>query len=148
LDRAVSEEAPITPHRIVDPQTLPRPKGYAHAVVAAPGRTVYLAGQTGHRIDDSIAEGLVQQFDEAAANVVRAIEGAGGRPEDLVSMQIFTTDLAGYLARSAEIGAVYRKHFGRHFGATALIEVKGLVGGAQVELTGIAVVPWSGADQG
>ena len=144
----MNDRARTSPHRIVDPQTLALPSGYAHAVVAAPGRTVYLAGQTGHRKDDSIAETLVEQFDEAAANIVRALEAAGGRPEDLVSMHIFTTDLAGYLAQSAEIGAAYRKQFGKHFGATALVEVKGLVGGARVELTGIAVVPGNGAVQG
>ena len=148
MDGAVNEGARASRHRIVDPESLARPSGYAHAVVPAPGRTVYLAGQTGHRKDDSIPGGIVEQFDDAAANVVRALEAAGGRPEDLVQMQIFITDLAGYLAASAEIGAAYRKHFGKHFGATALIEVKGLVGGAKVELSCIAVVPGGEATAG
>jgi enamine deaminase RidA (YjgF/YER057c/UK114 family) len=145
VDRAVNdpERARTSPHRIVDPEALARPSGYSHAVVAAPGRMVYLAGQTGHRKDDSIAEGVVEQFEDAVANVVRALEAAGGRPEDLVSMQIFTTDLAGYLAASVDIGAAYRRHFGKHFGANALIEVKGLVGGAKVELMCVAVIPGS-----
>ena len=133
-------KAEDSPHLILNPETMARPSGYAHAVVAAPGRAVYLAGQTGHRPDGSIAGELVEQFDDACANVVTALSEAGGRPQDLVSMQIFTTDLAGYLDSSARIGDAYRKHFGRHFGASALIEVKGLVGGAKVELMCIAVV--------
>jgi enamine deaminase RidA (YjgF/YER057c/UK114 family) len=110
-------------------------------VVPAPGRTIYLAGETGHGADDSIPDGLVEQFDAACGNVVRALAGAEARPEHLVSLQIFTTDLEGYLAQSKEIGRAYRTHFGRHYAATALVEVKGLVGAAKVELMGIAVVP-------
>ena len=82
-------------------------------VVPAPGRTIYLAGQTGHGADDSIPEGLIEQFDAACANVLTALAGAGAGAEDLVSMQIFTTDLAGYLAESEEIGRAYRARFGR-----------------------------------
>jgi enamine deaminase RidA (YjgF/YER057c/UK114 family) len=129
-----------SPHQKLNPKSMARPSGYAHAVLAAQGRAVYLAGQTGHRPDGSIAEDLVEQFEDACSNVVTALAAAEGRPEELVSMQIFTTDLSGYVASSARIGEAYRKHFGRHFGANALIEVKGLMGGAKVELVCVAVV--------
>jgi enamine deaminase RidA (YjgF/YER057c/UK114 family) len=38
----------------------------------------------------------VDQFDTVASNLRTALEAAGGRPEHLVSMQIFTTDIAAY----------------------------------------------------
>jgi enamine deaminase RidA (YjgF/YER057c/UK114 family) len=125
----------------MNPETLSPPWGFSHAVVPAPGRTVYLSGQTAHAPDDSIVEDLVEQFDAAAANVVLAMEAAGALPEHLVSMQIFVTNLDEYVARAKEVGAAYRRYFGKHYGATALIEVKGLVGGAKVELMCVAVVP-------
>ena len=137
MDRPVSG----SPHEVVNPPDLPRPSGYAHAVVAAAGRTIYLAGETAHAADGSIPDDVAEQFDGACAAVVGALAAAGGAPEHLVSMQIFTTDLAGYLARSKAIGEAYRRRFGRHFVATALIEVNGLVGGAKVELMCVAVVP-------
>ena len=56
-------------------------------------------------------------------------------------MQIFTTDLKAYKADLKAIGAAYRRHFGKHFGAKALIEVRGLVGGAKIELVCVAAVP-------
>ncbi|HEX2088923.1 MAG TPA: RidA family protein [Actinomycetota bacterium] len=130
-----------TRHRIVNPESLVAPSGYSHAVVAAPGRTIYLAGQTAHVPGEETPEDIVKQFDRAARKVVIALETAGGRPDDLVSMQIFTTDLADYLSKSKEVGDVYQKHFGKHYPAAALIEVKSLVGGAKVELSSIAVVP-------
>jgi len=128
-------------HERVNPPSLSRPWGFSHAVVAARGRTVYVAGQTGEQRDGSMPDGLIDQFEAAAANVVEALAAANARPEHVVSMQIFTTDLAGYLRASREIGERYRARFGRHYPAMALIEVSGLVDGATIEIMCVAQVP-------
>jgi enamine deaminase RidA (YjgF/YER057c/UK114 family) len=132
----------VTDHRNVNPPSLVRPRGYSHATVAAAGRSVYVGGQTGCDADGRYPDGLVDQFDRAAGNVVTALEAAGARPEHLVWMQIFTTDAAAYGAASREIGEAYRRRFGNHYPAMALVEVPRLFDGeALVELVGIAVVP-------
>jgi enamine deaminase RidA (YjgF/YER057c/UK114 family) len=132
-----------TPHRVVNPEELAPPAGFAHAVVAAPGRTVYLGGQTAQGPDGAIAGAtLVEQFEAAAGNLVAALAAAGGSPEHLVSLQIYTTEIDRYRASLAELGAAYRRHLGRHYAATALFEVAGLFDpAAKVELVGTAVVP-------
>jgi len=132
-----------SPHRVVNPAGLAPPVGFAHAVVAAPGRTVYLGGQAAQGPDGTIAGAtLAEQFHLAAANLVAALAAAGGAPEHLVSLHVYTTDAAAYRAALAELGAAYRRHLGRHYVATALFEVAGLLDpAAQVELVGIAVVP-------
>lgn len=131
-----------TPHEIYNSPALLPPVGFSHAVVAAPGRTIYLGGQTGHRADASLPDGLVAQFDQAAANLVTALAAAGGRPEHLTSIQVFVTSAEMYRAHSAEIGAVYRSHLDRHFPAMALFEVSRLFDAdALVELVAVAVVP-------
>jgi enamine deaminase RidA (YjgF/YER057c/UK114 family) len=132
-----------TPHRIVNPSSLAPPVGFAHAVVAAPGRAVFLGGQVGaDRHGEITATDVASQLDLALANLVAALDGAGGRPEDLVWMQIFVTDAAAYRAQLERLGQVWRRHLGRHYVATALLEVKGLFdAAAAVELMGIAVVP-------
>ena len=33
------------PHELVNPEGLPPARGFSHAVIAAPGRTVYLGGR-------------------------------------------------------------------------------------------------------
>jgi enamine deaminase RidA (YjgF/YER057c/UK114 family) len=140
----VSEETtlPASPHRLVNPETLPPPRGYSHAVVAAAGTVVALAGQTGHRADGTIEDDLAGQFDQAAANVAEALRAAGGRPEHLVQLLIFVTDVAVYRDHREEIGEAYRRHLGRHFPAMALLGVSELVDPrAQLELVGLAVVP-------
>lgn len=129
-------EGAVTPHRIVNPETLAPPEGFAHAVVAAPGRTVYLGGQIG------TGATMAAQFAAAAGNVVTALRAAGAEPEHLVSLTIFVTDAGEYRKELAPIGASYRKHFGKHYPAMALFEVSALFDPeARVELVGVAVVP-------
>lgn len=130
-------------HEIVTAPELGEPVGYAHAVVAAPGRLVHLGGQTALDANGEIVgEGLVEQLDVAAGNVVAALRAAGGVPEDIVSMQLFVTDVAAYRAQLAELGAVWRRHFGRHFPATGLFGVTRLFDDeALIELMAVAVVP-------
>jgi enamine deaminase RidA (YjgF/YER057c/UK114 family) len=135
-----------TPHHIVNPAALAPAIGFAHAVVAQPGRVLYLGGQTAHDAQGVVqGEDLVTQFDHAAANVVIALREAAARPEHLVSMQVFTTDLAAYRANLNPLGACWRRHFGRHYPAMALFGVTELFDpAAVVELLGVAALP----DQG
>ncbi len=136
-------EGAVTPHEIVNPQSLAPPKGFAHAVVAAPGRTVYLGGQVAHDASGRItATTMADQFGVAAKNVLDALRAAGGAPQHLVSLQIFVTDVAAYTQALDPIGERYRELFGRHYPAMALFEVARLLDpDALVELVGIAVVP-------
>jgi enamine deaminase RidA (YjgF/YER057c/UK114 family) len=123
-------------HRIVDVPELGDAVGFAHAVVTTPGRTVYLGGQTG------AGASLVEQFDAAAGKVVTALRAAGGEPDDLVSLVVYTTDVDAYRASLEELGEAWRRHFGRHYPALALIGVSALFEPeARVELVGAAVVP-------
>jgi enamine deaminase RidA (YjgF/YER057c/UK114 family) len=130
-------------HRIVSAPELADPIGYAHAVVAAPGRMVHLGGQVALDAAGTVrGTTLAEQFDLAAANVVAALKAAGGRPDDLVSLLVFVTDIGEYRASLAELGAVWRRHFGSRYPAMALVGVSALVEpDARVELVGVAVIP-------
>lgn len=130
-------------HEIITSPDLPAPVGFAHAVIAAPGRTVYLSGQTAQAADGAIfGTTIVEQFDLAARNVIAALHAAGGEADHLLSLQIFVTDLAAYRASMAELGGVWRTHFGRRYPAMAVIGVTELFDpSALVELMGVAVIP-------
>ena len=105
-----------------------RRRARAHRV---PGRAGRATGET-----------LVEQFDAAAANVVAALRAAGGAPDDLVSLVVYTTDVEEYRASLAELGEVWRRHFGRRYPALALVGASALFDPeARVELMGVAVVP-------
>ncbi len=121
--------------RIVNPDDLPRPSGFSHAVIAGAGETVYLAGQIG------AGETIAEQFDRAAGNLMTALLAAGGEPADLVSLQVFVTDVPAYKEALPELGAAWRRHFGRHYPAMGLFGVSELFdAAAMVELMGIAVI--------
>ena len=130
-------------HEIVTAPELAPPVGYAHAVVAAPGRLVHLGGQTAMDAEGNIVgKGIVEQFDVAAGNVVAALRAAGCTPEDVVSMQVFVTDLREYRFRRRELAPVWRAHFGHRYPAMGLFGVTDLYDDdAQVELMAVAVRP-------
>ena len=130
-------------HRIVTAPGLAEPVGYAHAVAAAPGRTVFLGGQVAQGRDGVVrGKSVADQFDLAAANLVAALEAAGGRPDDLVFLLVFVTDVDAYRRSLGELGSVWRRHFGRRYPAMAVLGVTALFDpDALVELVGTAVVP-------
>lgn len=133
-----------TPHRVVTAPELAEPVGFAHAVVAAAGgRLVFLGGQTAQGRDGAIVgSSIAEQLDVAAGNVVAALRAAGAQPSHLVSLVIYVTDVAEYRAALPELGPVWRRHFGRHYPAVALLGVRALFDdAAKVELVGTAVVP-------
>jgi enamine deaminase RidA (YjgF/YER057c/UK114 family) len=130
-------------NEIVTAPELAPPVGYAHAVVGAPGgRTVYLGGQTALGADGAIqGETLAEQFDVAAGNVLAALRAAGGAPDDLVQMLVFVTDGAEDKASRRELGEVWKRRFGRHYPAIALLGVSALFDdAARVELVATAVI--------
>jgi enamine deaminase RidA (YjgF/YER057c/UK114 family) len=129
-------ERPVNDHWIVNPPELGEPVGFAHAVVAAPGRTVWLGGQIGGGAT------VVEQFDAAATNLLAALSAAGGTADHLVSLVVYTTDIDEYRASTRELGEVWRRNFGRRYPAMALVCVSALFDpDARVELMGVAVVP-------
>ncbi len=137
------EGSMTTPHEIVDPGGLMQARGYSHAINAAEGRTVWVAGQIAADAGGAIVgETWAEQFDVALGNVVTCLRAADAEPHHVVSMQIFTSDIAAYREAIAGLGPIYRRHMGRHFPAMALLGIAELVDvGAVVEIMATAVVP-------
>jgi len=125
----------------LNPAELARPSGFSHAV-AATGRMVFLAGQTGVDRDGNVADGgVVPQFERALTSLLTALGAAGGLPSDLVSLTIYLTDMADYQAQAREIGAVWRRLAGTEYPAMAAVGVTRLWRPELlVEIQGIAVV--------
>jgi enamine deaminase RidA (YjgF/YER057c/UK114 family) len=126
----------------IDPPDLAPPRGFSHAVRTDRPRTVYLAGQTA--LDASgriVGADVVEQFERALANLLRALDAAGGTPADLATITIYIVDVDAYLARAREIGAVWRRLAGTEYPAAAGIGVTRLWDAdALVEIQGIAAL--------
>lgn len=117
--------------------------GFAHVVLAAPGRTVHVAGQTAHGSDGAVqGETMLAQVDAALGNLVMALQHASVHPSCLVSMQIYVTDVQAYREVTAQLGAVWRRHLGKHYPAVSLLGVTALYDpDAMVEIVAVAVQP-------
>jgi enamine deaminase RidA (YjgF/YER057c/UK114 family) len=131
----------VTHLRRVNPEALARPSGFSHAVVAT-GTTVHLAGQTALDATGAVVgNGVVEQFEQALANLLTALSAAGGRPADLAALTVYVVDLDDYRAHARDIGAVWKRLVGTDYPAMAGIGVSRLWDvEALVEVQGTAVL--------
>jgi enamine deaminase RidA (YjgF/YER057c/UK114 family) len=129
--------------KIVNPEALGEPRGWNNGLLApGDGRLLFIAGQAGWEEDhEGEPSGFVVQFARALDKVLAVVREAGGAPEDLARVTIYTTDLEAYRAERKALGEAWRARMGRHYPAVAMVEVKGLVDrGALVEIEATAVV--------
>ncbi|THD59345.1 Rid family hydrolase [Phenylobacterium sp.] len=104
---------------------------YSAAVLA--GNTLYVAGTTdrGPVAGDTAAAAAKRALD----NFKHEVEAGGATMDDLVWVQIFSSDLADYAA----FNEVYRSYFKGPMPARAYLGVDHLLGGARFEIMGVAV---------
>jgi len=107
---------------------------FSSAVMA--GDTLYVSGTLD--IDRATGKPPADPRDDARMvldNVKKAVEGAGLTMDDLVWVQIFTTDLSNYTA----FNEVYRTYFKGPMPARAFLGAGSLLAGAHYEVMGVAV---------
>jgi len=118
---------------------LPRPedvKGLPFSDGVLVGDTLYIAGHIG--LDAKTGQPPASPEDEARLamdGIKQTVESAGMTMDDVVSMQIFCTDLKLY----DTFNAVYRTYFHGDFPARAFIGTDKLLRGGRYEVMGIAV---------
>lgn len=131
------------PKRLINPASLPPPRGYNNGVLVSGGQTLFIAGQDASGPDGRIvAPGdLTAQFEQVMRNLKAVAEQAGGAVTDIVKMTIFVASRRDYTARLKEIGRIFRAYFGGYYPAMALFEVSGFFqADALVEIEAIAVI--------
>ena len=128
--------------KLINPKTLPTPVGFNHGVLIEGNKILFLAGQNGaNQGSEIVSDDFTAQFEAALKNLVAVLKEAGGKPDQLGLMNIYVTSREEYGQARKSMGAVWKKHLGRHYPACALFEVKGLWDPrAKVELEGIAVL--------
>lgn len=122
------------------PEGWPQPRGYANGMVAE-GKVLVTGGLVGWDADGVFAKGFLAQVGQTLANIRAVVEAGGGAVEDIVRLTWYVTDIEAYRTGLAELGPVYREHFGRHFPAMAVVAVAALVEPeALVEIEATAVL--------
>ena len=122
----------------IQPPDMAAPGGhYSHAVVA--GGFVHVAGQLpiapdGSKLSDASFE---QQAQQVLANVQAALLAAGSRPDQLVQVRVYLTDIAHWPA----FNALYAQWLGPHRPARAVVPVPVLHFGFLIEVEAVALCP-------
>ena len=79
---------------------------------------------------------------QALTNIAEVLSAAHAKPEHVVRLTWYVTDLAAYVAARPKVGEAYRAVFGAHYPAMSVVEVKGLMEkDALVEIEATAVIP-------
>jgi enamine deaminase RidA (YjgF/YER057c/UK114 family) len=125
----------------LNPEGLPVPRGsYSLVTISQPGRMVFVAGQTA-----SDPQGNVVGIADARAQtryviekIQRAVEAAGGTINDVVAMNVFTTDVRYH----RDINETRRELLGSNFPASTMVQVVALARPELLlEINAIAVIP-------
>ena len=107
---------------------------FSNAYVA--GNTLYVAGQQGpdenHKVTGT---DITLQTTNTIAAIQKVVEGAGFKMTDIVSVTVYVTNLDDV----PKMNEVYKKLMPDPKPARATVQVAGLIGGAKIEISCIAV---------
>ena len=106
---------------------------YSGSVLA--GDTLYLSGTIGLDQDQKVPDAVDTEAKNVLTNVENMLKAAGMTMDDLVSVQVFCSDVAHYDA----FNKVYRTFFKKEFPPRAFVGSGRLLFGARFEVQGIAV---------
>jgi 2-iminobutanoate/2-iminopropanoate deaminase len=100
------------------------------------GSTLYVAGQQGPDEHGKVTgTDITLQTTKAIVAVEKVVKEAGFQMTDLVSVTVYVTDLNDV----AQMNEVYKKLMPNPKPARATVQVAGLIGGAKIEISAIAV---------
>jgi reactive intermediate/imine deaminase len=106
---------------------------YSGAILV--GDTLYLSGSIGIDKNREVPDDPADEARNALNAIKRNVEAAGMTMDDIVSIQVFCSDVAHYQV----FNDVYRTFFTKEYPARAFIGAGPLLFGARFEVQGIAV---------
>ncbi|SRR5581483_2725089 len=123
-----------------NPAGLPVPRGsYSLVNAAQPGRMVFIAGQTASDHDGKIVGvgDVKAQTRFILEKIQRAVEAAGGTMNDVVALNVFTTDVRNH----RDINETRREALGSNFPTSTMVQVAALARPELLlEINAIAVI--------
>ena len=120
-------------HIVLDPSPARSAFPFSDAVLV--GNTLYIAGTVGFDSAGKLPATPEEEARLAMDTFKRVLESQGMTMDDLVSVQVVSTDFSLY----GKFNDVYRTYFHDQFPARAFLGVASLIRGAHFEITGIAV---------
>lgn len=81
--------------QFINPDTLSKPTGYTHVVVAQPGKLVYISGQVAANAKgEVVGKGDIgAQTTQVMENLKTALAAAGATPQDIIKVNYYVVNL-------------------------------------------------------
>jgi 2-iminobutanoate/2-iminopropanoate deaminase len=118
------------------PQAVDFKQGMPFSDAYIAGNTLYLAGQQGPDANGKIAGlDISKQTENTIAAIERIVKRAGFRMADIKSVTVYIADLNDV----PKMNEVYKRLMPNPKPARATVQVAGLIGGAKIEISAIAV---------
>jgi 2-iminobutanoate/2-iminopropanoate deaminase len=121
--------------RYIEPRTAAEATLAPFSGAVLVGDTLYLSGDIGIDENQRVPDTAEAEARNVLNSIQRTLERAGMTMDDLVSVQVYTPDVAHYDA----FNKVYRTYFKKEFPARAFVGSGPLLFGARFEVQGIAV---------
>lgn len=121
--------------RYVDPRTVADTAAGPFSGGVLVGNTLYLAGKIGLNENRQVPASAAEEARIVLDDVKATLEKVGMSMDDLVSVQVFCSDVSHYDA----FNRVYRTYFTKEFPARAFLGSGTLLFGARFEVQAIAV---------
>jgi 2-iminobutanoate/2-iminopropanoate deaminase len=99
------------------------------------GNTLYVAGQQGPEAGGKLSGDIKSETTNTIAAIKKVVETAGFKMTDIVSVTVFVTSLDDV----PKMNEVYKALMPDPKPARATVQVAGLIGGAKIEISAIAV---------
>jgi 2-iminobutanoate/2-iminopropanoate deaminase len=120
-------------HRAVNLPGASQNLPFSDGIVA--GNTLYVAGQQGTGDDGKLKEGIADQTEATLEHIAQIVAKAGFEMKDVVNVNVYLSDISDFPA----MNKVYVKFFPSPKPARTTIQAAGLVNGAKIEISAIAV---------
>ena len=128
-DELLRERSYVNPRSAADPDVPP----FSAGVMV--GNTFHVSGTLGLGPNQTVPETAQEEARNVLTNVQNTLEAVGLTMDDLVSVQVYASDVADYDA----FNEVYRTFFTREYPARAFLGSGPLLFGARFEVLGYAV---------
>jgi 2-iminobutanoate/2-iminopropanoate deaminase len=99
------------------------------------GNTLYVAGQQGPEAGGKLSGDIKSETTNTIAAIKKVVDAAGFKMTDIVSVTVFVTSLDDV----PKMNEVYKALMPDPKPARATVQVAGLIGGAKIEISAIAV---------
>jgi 2-iminobutanoate/2-iminopropanoate deaminase len=123
--------------KLIQPANTPIPKGHYSPAIEHNG-IIYVSGQLPINHETGIAEiGLIElQTELALRNIETILLSANSDLQHVLQMTIYISDMEDW----GKVNEVYKRIFGEHKPARAIVPVKDLHFGTKIEIQAIATV--------